>query len=300
MKKRLFALIIIIVLFICGCSNNTKTMENTETEEAIDQWTITQYAPSVNNMSFYTIYNPQKGLIVVDGGYIEDASYVQSIILELGGHVDAWIISHPHDDHAGAFITLYPELDNLGITVDDIYTIELPSPEVCYEVAKWDEYGTYYQFLTLDIPELIYVHTGDIYDICGLQFEIISAFDEDIEAISKDYINDGSMMFKVTGNTESFLFCSDVGKNVSDHILSSVGEEKLSSDYIQMGHHGNGGLKSDFYEAVSPSVAFFDAPDWLMYDETGTYTTPQNTALMESLGSEIRSFNSAPNSIILN
>ena len=71
------------------------------------------------------------------------------------------------------------------------------------------------------------------------------------------------------------------------------------SDYIQMGHHGNGGLKSDFYKAVEAKGAFFDAPDWLMNDRSGRYTTLKNTYLMASNGAEIYSFSPTPKPIVL-
>ena len=66
-----------------------------------------------------------------------------------------------------------------------------------------------------------------------------------------------------------------------------------------MGHHGYGGLKDGFYQAVHPKIAFFDAPDWMMLDETGKYDNPENAQLMIDMGSEVVSFNSAPNQIIL-
>jgi len=94
------------------------------------------------------------------------------------------------------------------------------------------------------------------------------------------------------------LFCSDIGSNVSDYLYEKYGES-LSSDYIQMGHHGYGGLKDNFYQAVKPKVAFFDAPDWLMLDTTGKYDNPENAKLMKDMGCEILSFNSAPNKIVL-
>ena len=50
-----------------------------------------------------------------------------------------------------------------------------------------------------------------------------------------------------------------------------------------MGHHGNGGLKKDFYKLVNPNIAFFDAPAWLMQNWNGTYTTPENEKYMKSL-----------------
>ena len=167
---------------------------------------------------------------------------------------------------------------------------------MCQERAHWDSVDTYNDFLDLNVKNLKYVYPGDELNICGLKVDIYNAYDEHVKELSQDYLNDGSMMFKVQGEKSSMLFCADVGKAMSDYLLDTWGE-KLKADYIQMGHHGNGGLLKDFYEEVSPKLAFFDAPDWLMYDETGKYTTPENAKEMESLGSEVVSFHTQPNTV---
>lgn len=261
-----------------------------------DEWTISQYGPRDINSSFYTLYNPKKGLIVVDGGWTEDAEYVRSAIALFGNKVDAWILTHPHADHIGAFNEIYSDLQE--IEIDKIYTVDMASPEDCIAVASWDKVDAYRDFLALEIPELEYVALGDKLTICDLKFEILSAYGKHVKELSRDYINDGSMMFKVTGKKESMLFCADVGSSVSDYLLD-YWEDEIDVDYLQMGHHGFGGLKDDFYEMTTPKKAFFDAPDWMMKDTTGAYDNPENVKLMESLGSEVVSFSSAPNSIIL-
>ncbi len=261
-----------------------------------DEWTISQYGPRDINSSFYTLYNPKKGLIVVDGGWAEDAEYVRSAIALFGNKVDAWILTHPHADHIGAFNEIYPDLQ--GIEIEKIYTVDMADPEDCMAVASWDNVDVYKDFLALEIPELEYVALGDKLTICDLEFEILNAYGSHVKELSRDYINDGSMMFKVTGEKESMLFCADVGSSVSDYLFNYWGDE-LDVDYLQMGHHGFGGLKDDFYEITTPKKAFFDAPDWMMKDDTGAYDNPENARLMESFGSEVVSFNSAPNSIIL-
>lgn len=261
-----------------------------------DEWTITQYGPRDINSSFYTISNPKQGLIVVDGGWVEDADYVREVIASLGNKVDAWILTHPHQDHIGAFNAIYP--DTQDIEIGNIYTVDMAAPDVCKKRASWDSIDTYNDFLSLNVADLKYVHSGDVLNICGLEFDIFSAYDDYVKELSKDYLNDGSMMFKVKGPSQSFLFCADVGHAVSDYLLDKWGDE-LKTDYLQMGHHGFGGLEDSFYKKVQPQIAFFDAPDWLMYDETGKYDNPENASLMESMGSEIKSFNSAPNTITL-
>lgn len=94
------------------------------------------------------------------------------------------------------------------------------------------------------------------------------------------------------------LFCSDIGKSASDYLKGKYAKI-LPSDYLQMGHHGNGGLKKDFYKIVNPDVAFFDAPAWLMTNPSGIYTTNENRIYMESLGSAVVSFATTPNFVIL-
>ncbi len=302
-KKILFggSLLLLLCAIAFGVHIVTGNVSNVKkgrkvSDSAADEWTVTQYGPRDINSMFYTIYHPEKGLIVVDGGWTEDGPFVRETIKELGGKVDAWILTHPHLDHISAFVDIYPEQQ--GIEIGDIYTVDMASPEKCKERAEWDSTDAYEEFLALDVPDLKYVYPGDVLYICGLEFDIFNAYDGHVEELSKDYLNDGSMMFKVKGEEQSMLFCADVGKSMSDYLLKTWGDE-LKADYIQMGHHGNGGLLADFYTKVSPDVAFFDAPDWLMYDTTGNYTTPENADLMESLGSEVVSFHTQPNSVIL-
>lgn len=261
-----------------------------------DEWTITQWGPREINSTFYSMYNPRRGLILVDGGWEGDDVFVRSVIELYGGEVDAWILTHPHQDHIGAFHAIYSDLQD--VTVKEIYTVKMPSPEKCLEAAPWDSMEAYEDFLALDIPEINYVYEGDELTVCGLELKVYNAYGEAVEVRSKDYLNDGSMMFEVCGEEESFLFCADVGVAMSDYLLSAWGEE-LSADYLQMGHHGYGGLKDDFYQKVSPRISFFDAPAYMMQDTTGQYDNPEHVRLMEAMGSEIVSFHGGSYSIVL-
>ena len=131
MKTRTFVIISGFVVFcICVClicifcfqSDKTVLTANNSESDVINEWIITQHGRNDINLSFYTIYNEEKGLIVVDGGWTDDAANVREVMDELGGHIDAWILTHPHQDHIGAFNLLYNELE--GITVDKIYTVK--------------------------------------------------------------------------------------------------------------------------------------------------------------------------------
>ncbi|MCR4674775.1 MAG: MBL fold metallo-hydrolase [Lachnospiraceae bacterium] len=279
-------------------------MEPIENNEVVSQFAtsdsgylIGQYASLTGDQSsFYTITDTKGHLIVIDGGWKGDSEYVRQVIDYFGGKVDAWIITHPHFDHVRAFNTLMASENCPEITT--IYASEFDYDQYKEEAKNWDHFEDFEDFLsvTKDATNLEYLHAGDSLEICGLQVDVYHDYST---KDGGDACNDGSLVFEVTANQQSMLFCGDTGEEQSETIIENYGEQ-LSADYLQMGHHGNGGLNEEFYKLVSPSVAFFDAPEWLMNPEgETTYTTPENRELMESLGAKIYYFNTAPNYIIL-
>lgn len=265
--------------------------------EQISDIFITQYGwNDGNQIMFYTIETMKGKLIVIDGGYEVDEEYVRRIIYQKGNRVDAWILTHFHPDHIGAFCKIYENPQNINIK--KIYTVDMAPLELCVENAPWDETYTYERFMELDVKVTKYLRAGKRVKIAGVPMRIFNAYDDYVDELSNDLHNDGSIMFMVYGETERMLFCSDVGKSMSDYLLEKYGK-KLKADYLQMGHHGNGGLKADFYQMVNPKMAFFDAPAWLFDNTDGTYTSAENRRIMEELGAEIMSFEGAPHSVQL-
>lgn len=261
---------------------------------------ITQYADDTGIQAmFYTIESDRGDLIVIDGGNAGNAYYVRSVIEEKGGHVDAWVLTHPHPDHIGAFNILW---DGMQDKIDVIYASEIDYTAYYRKAQEWDDIASYDTFLNYmsESDKLVYLHTGDDLKICGLRFKVLHSYEDFVDETSNDICNNGSLMLRVTNQKESMLFCGDIGVGMSEKIMSQFPED-IKCDYIQMGHHGNGGLSEAFYREADPRAAFFDAPEWLMNPEEGkSYTTPANRQLMESLGAEIYYFATAPNRIELN
>ncbi|MFV0528560.1 MAG: MBL fold metallo-hydrolase [Lachnospiraceae bacterium] len=262
-----------------------------------ENWTVTQYAGvSGSHSMFYTITSSLGRVLVIDGGWQGDASYVRKVLAGKGNRVDAWILTHPHPDHIGAFNKIYASPGALKI--GQVYAVPMASAEAIRKVNPLDTLEEYKRYLKLNVRGVQYVRRNEIIRIGTLKIEIISAYDELVRKTSSDLMNDGSMLFKVSGLKKSMLFLSDAGSSQSNRILSKY-KTKLRADYVQMSHHGNHGLPSAFYRAVKPKVALFDAPNWLFYNWAGVHDTPVQVKLMRNLGSTVYWFKTAPNRAFL-
>lgn len=72
-------------------------------------------------------------LIVIDGGWEADATKLSELILQQGGKVDAWLITHPHEDHVGALCAILND-DSRKIRIDKIYC-SLATPDWYRQVS---------------------------------------------------------------------------------------------------------------------------------------------------------------------
>lgn len=261
-------------------------------------WMITEYASVTGNQSmFYTIVSEDGKLIIVDGGWDMDEELVRSVVASHGNTVDVWIGSHFHGDHIGALTKILANPS--GITINEVWRPEMDESTYSSFAQYWDSVELCNEFLALTdgMDNVKKLNAGDELEIDNLKIKVFSAFDKE-----KEYTYDGNncgLVFKVSGNTESMLFCCDGGGGTIVADIKNTYGEQVKADYIQMGHHGNGGFPKEFYELVNPKVAFFDAPDALFNDTTGQYTSRDNRKIMEDIGCKIYSFKTAPNTIFL-
>lgn len=260
-----------------------------------DGWLITQFGDPVQDQEMCYVITTQTGLVIIDGGLSYETSRLREIIGQYDNSVEAWIITHYHPDHITAFLDI---LENpQGIKIHHVYTVEQADLALMEEKAPWDDFSMLDRFNTLDIEGLEYLHQGDRLSLMGMNMEVLSAYDTSMDSMTKDLMNDGSLMFRLSGKEESILFCADVGISLSDYLIGEYGES-LKSDYVQMGHHGFGGLSEEFYRLVDPKAAFFDAPDWLVNGE-GDRSTHDKETLMRELECMIFSYYTSPNQILL-
>ena len=258
-------------------------------------WLITQFGNPFAGQEMCYVVTTETGLVIIDGGYSYEVPRLRQIIADYDNCVEAWILTHYHPDHMTAFLDILE--DPQEIKIHHVYTVERADLAVMEEKAPWDDFSMLDRFDAMEIPGLEYLHRGDQLDLMGMKMQVLSAYDSGYDSMTNDLMNDGSLMFCLSGNEESILFCADVGISLSEFLVNEYGET-LHSDYIQMGHHGFGGLNEEFYRLVNPKAAFFDAPDGLMNGE-GDRSTKEKEALMRELGCVIFSYYTAPNQILI-
>ena len=155
-------------------------------------WKITQFGDVMQQQEMCYTITTDTGLVIVDGGQAYEEEKLREIIATYGNHVEAWILTHPHPDHITSFLNIYEDLQ--GIQIHHVYTIQLPDMETLKKNASWEDYSDLERFRSLDIPGLEYLHKGDRIHVLGLELEVLSAYDETIDKLSNDLMNDGSLL----------------------------------------------------------------------------------------------------------
>ena len=198
-KKNLLSTILLILsaLLLSGAawfSYQKSRMDSTgHIPDPATEYLITQYADATGVQgTFYTISNDDT-LIIIDGGWAGNADAVRKVIAKHNNTVDAWIISHPHQDHAGAFNVIYANPGD--ITIKNIYDNGFDYDFIEAAGEPYDDITVMETFhaLTKDADNLIHLKRGDVITLAGhLTLSVFNAWDESVLSTvgdEKDYQN---------------------------------------------------------------------------------------------------------------
>ncbi|WP_446743070.1 ComEC/Rec2 family competence protein [Silvibacterium acidisoli] len=263
-----------------------------------------QQTPSQGNS--YVFRSKHGKVIVVDGGMPGEAGYLRGFLGALGNKVEAWFLSHPHNDHVGAISeilkapqgicikTIYHSKLSASLYKDDpvvaglyknLETYRLPSPAVPrHDVLSEDLESTN------DSPaEVIDVRPGLAGEIDGVHFKILSAKNEEI---TSNQYNNSSMIVRMWDATRSVVFLGDTGEEEGEKVLNGQFRRDLDCDFLQLAHHGQQGVDKKFYQSIKFNACLWSTPRWLWDNDagrgfnTGPWKTLETRQWMKELGIE--------------
>ena len=235
-------------------------------------------------------------VIAIDGGRRENADYFIEYLKEITGQdipvIDAWFLTHAHNDHLPAFFEIIQNRRS-EVVVGTIF-YNLPSIQYYKRIpGEEDEDGAettrkFFELLPIFADRVCVASGGDTYEIGDAKFEILYSAETDIET---NICNNASLVFKMTLGGKTVMFTGDCGVEAGNKILARYGESGiLKCDVCQMAHHGQEGCSREFYEAVAPTECLWCTPDWLWNNDRGKgfnthiYQTVEVRGWMEAIG----------------
>nr|WP_314505618.1 MBL fold metallo-hydrolase [uncultured Lachnoanaerobaculum sp.] len=243
-----------------------------------------------SQMMSFVIKTKNGKLIVVDGGLPEDAPHLVETIKSFGTEVSAWILSHPHSDHGGAFAKI-AENGFEGLQINAFYYN-------IREQAWYDKFESHRAGMVNTIRNAIaklpagvshMTSKGEVYYVDGVAIHVLN----NPYWIESNSINNSSVVFRLDfDNGTRVLFLGDMGPQAGESLKAEVPASELKADIVQMAHHGQYGVNKDVYELIAPKVAMWNAPGWLWDNDggsgynTGNYKTLEVRAWMDEIGTK--------------
>lgn len=203
-------------------------------------------------------------LLVIDGGFPSEAPYMYEYLKELGGHVDTWFLTHFHDDHFGCFLTILEEYPDIQIDKvcfnfpSDEFILKYEPKQSCNMSEKW--ISLFNQRLADRSLPVVTATVGDVYeyDNGNVTVRVLRTYNE-----AFPYINNSSTVFRFEADGKSILFLGDLGVEGGRELLEIADPEMIKADFVQMSHHGQGGVDRDCYAAIKPSYCLWPTPSWV-------------------------------------
>lgn len=214
----------------------------------------------------YAIVMPDDRLVMIDSGYEGEGYYIRDFIMEHGGVVDSWFITHPHIDHVGGLIDILSDENRSGVTIEKIYYNPFTDhffkePEEGKDL-NFVNYASMYddfkkQMETCTDIEFIPVEMGDEIIIDDIVVNCLFSFDENIFDVNANSL---VLHFDIAG--ASILVTGDITDKTLSAMRQHWGDTNhyFNVDFLQIPHHGYiAGISNDIlFQLTMPEYALLD------------------------------------------
>lgn len=226
-------------------------------------WQLPSRIDSIGNS--YVLRDCDGHIVVMDGGLKEEKEFLCGFLASLGNKVDAWIISHPHNDHMGALAQILKKPD--GLRIERIMHSRFSEKLIDAEPQCAAECREFYRMLDEgNIPVTDWQEPGEEFSIGKIHLKIIGVTNH--ELLTNPY-NNSSLIIRVWDRAKSILFLGDAGIECGNKALNSPFSEYLNADYVQMAHHGQNGCSRNFYHSIQFKACLWPTPSWVWTNNAG-------------------------------
>lgn len=202
--------------------------------------------------------------IVIDGGYTADADALYNYLADRNRRTDgitiaAWVLTHDHGDHDGAFKAFSTEY---GKRVNCEYIISNALPQ---SVKTTNEKGSPSLLTGLQANPCRYfgnnetktlkMHTGQSVWFCNVELRMLFTHETYFPRVP-GWLNETSLVFQLRANGQTTLITGDCEMDAID-MVSRLWKTELKADIYQINHHGYSDIPQDFIDLVDPSIALW-------------------------------------------
>lgn len=214
----------------------------------------------------YAIEMPNQKLIMIDSGYEGEGYYVRDFIMEHGGVVDSWFITHPHIDHVGGLIDILKDENYDGVEIQKVYYN--PFTDAFFEKQETNKDLSYVNYAVMyhefceqmekceDI-EFIPVKAGDEIMMQDITVSCLFSFQDDIYDVNANSL---VLHFDIAGVT--ILVTGDITDQTLSAMRQHWGDTNhyFNVDFLQIPHHGYiAGISNDIlFQLTMPEYALLD------------------------------------------
>lgn len=235
-----------------------------------------------NNGLCYIIILEDGRFIVYDGGYADsngtnDCEIIYEFLRDNNRRegkpvVAAWIFTHSHADHYGAFKS-FTSKHAQDVTVERL--IANTGKDSCYTgghdgfLEKLRSYESYYKG-----AEFLQPHVGQKLYFCNVEIEVLYTHEMfHFNGITLNNENTASMVTRISMDGVSLLITGDSSQDAGRQMVKLYGNY-LKSDFFQVNHHGNGGCWEDLYRKANPMYALWTTSQYGLKKRTAGETYP--------------------------
>lgn len=216
----------------------------------------------------YTFRLSDGKFLLIDGGWttpnIAD-DLLENLYRLSGGkkpEIAAWIFTHAHIDHIGAFIDFSHRYADRVQLDSVIYSFPglVRTAEMC---CPWEEkYIQEFDSLIAAFGDNVTVYkarTGQRYHFAGLELDMLFTFEDYRLPHPLHEFNQTSLVFRIRTKGQSWMFLGDVATSGSDMLVARYGA-LLQSDIVQVAHHGYPGGTDELYDRIKAPIVLWPAP----------------------------------------